>query len=109
VQTVPDKISVIEEGGVAGPAFVTPKWRKPAPLGYGNAIDSVGTVGSSLLAGFSLASVIIVTSAAEQFRCSVTPRDASDTNPRSTVNGQVVLIRKPVLDTTGFRRLSDSG
>ena len=53
---------------MAGPAFVPPKWRKPAPLGYGNAIDSVGTVGSSLLAGFSLASVILVTSAAEQFR-----------------------------------------
>jgi hypothetical protein len=59
---------VTEEGGVAGPAFVPPKWRKPAPLGYGNAIDSVGTVGSALLAGFSLASVIVVTSAAGQFR-----------------------------------------
>ncbi|HEY2304990.1 MAG TPA: hypothetical protein VGI05_03830 [Streptosporangiaceae bacterium] len=53
---------------MAGPAFVPPKWRKPAPLGYGNAIDSVGTVGSALLAGFSLASVIVVTSAAGQFR-----------------------------------------
>ena len=53
---------------MAGPAFVPPKWRKPAPMGYGNAIDSVGTVGSSLLAGFSLASVIVVTSAAGQFR-----------------------------------------
>jgi hypothetical protein len=67
-QAVPDKIAVTEEGGVAGPAFVPPKWRKPAPLGYGNAIDSVGTVGSALLAGFSLASVIVVTSAAGQFR-----------------------------------------
>lgn len=38
---------------MTGPALVPPKWRKPAPLGYGNAIDSVGTVGSSLLAGFS--------------------------------------------------------
>lgn len=53
---------------MAGPAFVPPKWRKPAPLGYGNAIDSVGTVGSSLLAGFSLASVIVVTSEAGKFR-----------------------------------------
>ena len=53
---------------MTGPAFVPPKWRKPAPLGYGNAIDSVGTVGSSLLAGFSLASVIVVTSEAGKFR-----------------------------------------
>jgi hypothetical protein len=53
---------------VARPAFVPPRWRKPAPLGYGNAIDSVGTVGSSLLAGFSLASVIVVSSAAAEFR-----------------------------------------
>lgn len=45
-----------------------PKWHKPTPLGYGNAIDSVGTVGSSLLAGFSLASVIVVTSEAGSFR-----------------------------------------
>jgi hypothetical protein len=65
---VPGKIAVTEEGRVAGPAFVPPKWRKPAPWGYGNAIDSVGTVGSSLLAGFSLASVVVVTSAADQFR-----------------------------------------
>lgn len=53
---------------MTGQAFVPPKWRKPAPLGYGNAIDSVGTVGSSLLAGFSLASVIVVTSEAGKFR-----------------------------------------
>jgi hypothetical protein len=53
---------------MAGPAFVPPKWRKPAPLGYGNAIDSVGAAGSSLLAGFSLASVIVVTSEAGEFR-----------------------------------------
>ncbi len=53
---------------VTGPAFVPPEWRKPALLGYGNAIDSVGTVGSSLLAGFSLASVIVVTSEAGKFR-----------------------------------------
>jgi hypothetical protein len=63
-----DRIPLTEEGGMAGPAFVPPKWHKPAPLGYGNAIDSVGTVGSALLAGFSLASVIVVTSAAREFR-----------------------------------------
>jgi hypothetical protein len=38
------------------------------PLSYGHAIDAVGTVGSSLLAGFSLASVIVVTSEASAFR-----------------------------------------
>ncbi|MEP7024716.1 MAG: hypothetical protein ABJB47_13145 [Actinomycetota bacterium] len=31
---------------MAGPAFVPPRWRKPAPLGYAAAIDSVGAVGS---------------------------------------------------------------
>jgi len=50
------------------PAFTPPKWRKPAPLSYGHAIDSVGTVGSSLLAGFSLASVIVVSGEAHAFR-----------------------------------------
>ena len=49
-------------------AFVRPKWRKRAPLGYGNAIDSVGTVASPLLAGFSLASVIVVSDDAANFR-----------------------------------------
>ena len=50
------------------PGFVRPKWRKPAPLGYGNAIDSVGAVAAPLLAGFSLASVIIVSDDAANFR-----------------------------------------
>jgi hypothetical protein len=53
---------------VSEPGFVPPKWRKPAPLGYGNAIDSVGSVASPLLAGFSLASVIVVSDDAEKFR-----------------------------------------
>jgi len=66
--TIPDKIAGTEDGNVAGPAFVPPKWCKPAPLGYGNAIGSVTTVGSLLLAGFSLASVIVVTSEAGKFR-----------------------------------------
>lgn len=50
------------------PTFVRPKWRKPSPLGYGNAIDSVGSVASPLLAGFSLASVIVVADDAHHFR-----------------------------------------
>jgi hypothetical protein len=35
------------------PAFTPPKWRKPAPLSYGHAIDSVGTVGFRRVGGFS--------------------------------------------------------
>ena len=50
------------------PTFVPPKWRKPSPLSYGNAIDSVGSVASPLLAGFSLASVIVVADDADHFR-----------------------------------------
>lgn len=45
-----------------------PKWRKPAPLGYGSAIDSVGSVAAPLLAGFCLATVIIVSDDAANFR-----------------------------------------
>ena len=55
---------------MAGPVFTSPKWRKPAPLGYANAIDSVGGVGAPLLAGFSLASVIVISDDAENFRWS---------------------------------------
>ena len=53
---------------MAGPAFISPKWRKPTPLGYANAIDSVGYVAAPLLAGFSLASVIVISEDAENFR-----------------------------------------
>lgn len=53
---------------MAGPGSVPPKWRKPAPLGYANAIDSVGGVAAPLLAGFSLASVIVISQDAENFR-----------------------------------------
>ena len=54
--------------GVGKPAFVQPMWSKPAPLGYGNSIDSVAGVASPLLAGFSLASVIVVSDDARNFR-----------------------------------------
>ena len=53
---------------MSGHNFVRPKWRKPSPLGYANAIDSLGAVASPLLAGFSLASVIIVRDDAANFR-----------------------------------------
>ncbi|MDQ2875770.1 MAG: hypothetical protein M3Y33_13660 [Actinomycetota bacterium] len=49
---------------MTGPAFTPPKWRKPAPLSYGHAIDSAGTVGSSLLA---LAAAAVVLTGSVQF------------------------------------------
>jgi hypothetical protein len=52
---------------VAGPVFISPKWRKPTPLGYANSIDSVGGVAAPLLAGFSLASVIVISQDAANF------------------------------------------
>ena len=55
---------------MAGPGFISPKWRKPTPLGYANAIDSVGGVAAPLLAGFSLASVIVIGEDAKNFRWS---------------------------------------
>jgi len=48
--------------------FRPPKWSKPRPLGYGNAVESVGTVASPLLAGFSLASVVVVSDDSTNFR-----------------------------------------
>lgn len=52
--------------GVA--VFRPPKWSKPRPLGYGKAVESLGTVAAPLLAGFSLASVIVVTDDSTNFR-----------------------------------------
>jgi hypothetical protein len=49
------------------PPFVPPKWRKPAPLGYAPAMDSLGTVAAPLLAGFSLASVVVISDDAGNF------------------------------------------
>jgi MFS family permease len=48
--------------------FKQPKWRKPTPLGYGNAVESLGSIASPLLAGFSLASVIVVSDDSSNFR-----------------------------------------
>jgi hypothetical protein len=53
---------------VAESGFVPPKWRKPAPLGSANAIDSVGTVASPLLAGFSLTTTALIGDDAKNFR-----------------------------------------
>lgn len=53
---------------MAGPGYTPPKWRKPTPLGYANAIDTVGTVASPLLAGFSLTTVVLISDDAKNFR-----------------------------------------
>jgi hypothetical protein len=45
-----------------------PPKRKPTPLGYMKQVDAISTVASPLLAGFSLASVIIVSGDAKNFR-----------------------------------------
>ena len=50
------------------PDFVGPKWHKPAPLGYANALDSLASVAAPLLAGFSLASVVVVSENPGNFR-----------------------------------------
>lgn len=50
------------------PTFTGPKWRKPAPLGYANAVDSVGAVASPLLAGFSLTTVVLISDDQADFR-----------------------------------------
>jgi hypothetical protein len=53
---------------VGSTRFVSPKWRKPAPLGYASAMDSLGSVAAPLLAGFSLASLVAISDDAPNFR-----------------------------------------
>jgi hypothetical protein len=55
-------------GADAGGAFVPPKWQKPAPLGYGQAIDTVTTIAAPLLAGFSVATIGVIASSSDKFR-----------------------------------------
>ena len=50
------------------PGFTPQRWQTPSPLGYGSALDSVGTVAAPLLAGFSLASVVVISDDADHFR-----------------------------------------
>jgi hypothetical protein len=47
---------------------VSVKWRQPKPLGYGNAVESGTSVAAPLLAGFSFASVIVISDDASNFR-----------------------------------------
>jgi hypothetical protein len=63
-----DASGQMSEVEMAKSAFVPQKWRMPAPLGYGVTIDSIGAVASPLLAGFSLASVIVVGADSAKFR-----------------------------------------
>lgn len=44
------------------------RWSKPNPLGYGAAMDSLGTVACPLLAGFAFASVIVISDDFRNFR-----------------------------------------
>jgi hypothetical protein len=45
-----------------------PAWRRPAPLGYGPAVDAVGTVAAPLLGGFSVSTIGIVLTAESAIR-----------------------------------------
>jgi hypothetical protein len=43
-------------------------WRKPAPLGYGSALDAVTNVAAPLLAGFNITVIATVAAASDRFR-----------------------------------------
>lgn len=45
-----------------------PAWSRPAPLGYGPAVDAVGNVAAPLLAGFSVSTIGIVLTAESAIR-----------------------------------------
>lgn len=47
---------------------ISPLWRKPAPLGYGPAIDTVTNVAAPLLAGFSITVIATVAANSKEFR-----------------------------------------
>ncbi|WP_436532073.1 hypothetical protein [Actinoplanes sp. HUAS TT8] len=55
-----------EEPETAG--FRRPGWRKPAPLGYGPAVETATGVAAPLLAGFSIAFLGVVGADADKFR-----------------------------------------
>ena len=48
--------------------FQRPAWRKPAPLGYGPALDSMSNVAAPLLAGFSITAIAAVAADSDKFR-----------------------------------------
>ncbi|MEU4655240.1 hypothetical protein AB0G32_15100 [Streptomyces sp. NPDC023723] len=46
----------------------SPQWRKPSPLGFGVAVDSVSNVAAPLLAGFAVAAIGVVAADSDKFR-----------------------------------------
>jgi len=54
--------------GSSDTVFRRPDWRKPSPLGYGQALEAASTVAAPLLAGFSIAFVGVVGADADKFR-----------------------------------------
>jgi hypothetical protein len=48
--------------------FEIPKWRKPAPLGYGQALDTATSIAAPLLAGFAVSTAGVVSAATDRFR-----------------------------------------
>jgi hypothetical protein len=49
-------------------SFNSPLWSKPAPLGHGQAIDSVSGIAAPLLAGFAIATSGVIAQASDRFR-----------------------------------------
>jgi hypothetical protein len=45
-----------------------PSWRKPAPLGYGPALDAATNIAAPLLAGFSITAIAAVAASSDRFR-----------------------------------------
>jgi hypothetical protein len=48
--------------------FKPPKWQKPNPLGFGAAVNSTAYVAAPLLAGFSVATIGVITTSEQSFR-----------------------------------------
>jgi hypothetical protein len=48
--------------------FPVPEWKKPSPLGLAPAFDMVTGIAAPVLAGFSVATIVIVVSAADHFK-----------------------------------------
>lgn len=45
-----------------------PLWKKPAPLGYGSALDAMANVAAPLLAGFSVTAIAAIAASSDKFR-----------------------------------------
>jgi hypothetical protein len=48
--------------------FQHPSWNKPAPLGYGQALDAMTNIAAPLLAGFSITVIVAVAADSDKFR-----------------------------------------